>query len=80
MEPYIGTVDLFAFSYAPNGWMTCEGQLLQIADYTELFSLIGATFGGDGRTTFALPNLKGKEQVKGMHYCIAVSGNYPPRS
>lgn len=79
MEAYTGTVELFAFSFSPQGWMTCEGQLLQITQYSALYSLLGATFGGDGRTTFALPNLKGKEPVKGMHYCIAVEGNYPPR-
>ena len=79
MEPYIGMVELFAFNYAPRGWVACEGQLLSIADNTQLFSLIGNTYGGDGRMNFALPNLKGKEPVKGMHYCIAVQGEFPPR-
>jgi microcystin-dependent protein len=79
MEPYIGTVELFAFNFVPKEWLPCEGQLLSIADYSALFSLLGTTFGGDGRTNFALPNLKGKEPVQGMHYCIAVQGGYPPR-
>jgi microcystin-dependent protein len=79
MDIYIGTVELFTFNYAPNGWLKCEGQLLQISQYQELFSLVKTTFGGDGVTTFALPNLKGKEPVPGMHYCIAVAGTFPPR-
>ena len=79
MEPYMGTVELFAFNFAPRGWVPCEGQLLLITQNQPLFALIGSTFGGDGRTNFALPNLKGKEPVKGMHYCIAVQGTFPPR-
>lgn len=79
MESYTGTVELFAFNFAPKGWEPCEGQLLSIADNTQLFSLIGNTYGGDGRTNFALPKLKGKEPVQGMHYCIAVQGEFPPR-
>jgi microcystin-dependent protein len=80
MESYIGTVELFAFNFAPKGWERCEGQLLSIADNQQLFSLIGNTYGGDGRTNFSLPNLKGKEPVQGMNYYIAVYGIYPPRA
>lgn len=79
MDVFIGTVELFGFNFTPQGWMTCEGQLLKVSQYSALFSLLGATFGGDGMTTFGLPNLKGKEPEKGLHYCIAVEGEYPPR-
>jgi microcystin-dependent protein len=59
-EPFIAEIRIFAGNFAPRGWAFCEGQLLPIAQNTALFSLIGTTFGGDGRTTTALPNLKGR--------------------
>lgn len=55
--PYIGEIRLFAGNFPPNGWMTCDGQLLAISEYDTLFNLIGTTYGGDGQETFALPNL-----------------------
>lgn len=55
--PFVGEVRLFAGNFAPTGWMLCEGQLLPISQYTALFSLLGTSYGGDGKTTFALPNL-----------------------
>jgi microcystin-dependent protein len=58
-EPFLGTVVLFAGNFAPRGWAFCQGQLLPIAQNTALFSLLGTTFGGDGQTTFALPDLRG---------------------
>lgn len=79
MDVYMGMVALFANNYAPKGWAFCEGQILPIAQNTALFSLLGTMYGGDGRTTFALPNLKGKEPDPNMHYCIALNGIYPPR-
>ncbi len=60
MDPLIGQIQAFGFNFAPRGWMQCNGQLLSIAQYTALFSLIGTTYGGDGRTTFALPDLRGR--------------------
>jgi microcystin-dependent protein len=63
MEPYIGQIQLFAFGWAPVGWQVCAGQLLPIASNTALFSLLGTTYGGDGRTTFALPDLRGRVPV-----------------
>jgi microcystin-dependent protein len=60
MDEYLGTVKLFGFNFAPRGWMTCQGQLLSIAQNTALFSLLGTTYGGNGVTTFALPNLAGR--------------------
>ena len=58
-DPYLGSVALFAGNFAPRGWMKCEGQLLDIASNMALFSILGTQFGGDGRTTFALPDLRG---------------------
>ncbi len=63
MNPLIGQVMLFAGTYAPVGWMFCQGQLLSIAQYDVLFAIIGTTYGGDGQTTFALPNLSGRVAV-----------------
>lgn len=63
MEPYIGQVCLFGFNYAPKGWAQCNGQLLSIAQNSALFSLLGTTYGGDGRTTFALPDLRGRVAI-----------------
>ncbi len=60
MEPFIGQIQLFGFGWAPQGWATCDGQLLSISSNTALFSLLGTTYGGDGRTTFALPDLRGR--------------------
>lgn len=60
MEPFIGDIRMFAGGYSPNGWALCDGQLLSIASYDALFSLIGTTYGGDGQTNFALPDLRGR--------------------
>jgi microcystin-dependent protein len=58
-EPMIGEIDITAFNFAPKGWALCNGQTLSIAQNTALFSILGTTYGGDGQTTFALPNLQG---------------------
>lgn len=59
--PYIGEIRMFGFSRgAPNNWQTCDGSLLPISQYDALFSLIGTTYGGDGQTTFAVPDLRGR--------------------
>jgi microcystin-dependent protein len=63
MEPYIGEIRMFAGNFAPQGWAFCNGQLLSIAENDVLFSLIGTTYGGDGQTTFALPDLRGRIPV-----------------
>ena len=62
-EPFIAEVRIFAGNFAPRGWAMCDGQLLSIAENTALFSLIGTTYGGDGRTTMALPNLMGRSAM-----------------
>ena len=62
-DPFIGEVVLFAGSFAPEGWALCDGQLLSIPSHTALFSILGTTFGGDGESTFALPDLRGRTPV-----------------
>jgi microcystin-dependent protein len=62
-EPYIATITAFGGNFAPAGWMFCQGQLLPIADYDVLFSLVGTTYGGDGQVTFALPDLRGRRPI-----------------
>ncbi|WP_338822252.1 tail fiber protein [Bradyrhizobium septentrionale] len=59
-QPYIGEIRMFGGNFAPNGWMFCQGQLLAISENDALFNLIGTTYGGDGQSTFALPNLQGR--------------------
>lgn len=63
MDPFIGEVAMFAGNFAPRGWAKCEGQLLPISQNTALFSILGTTYGGDGRTTFALPDLRGRVAI-----------------
>ena len=63
MEPFIGQIQPNGFNFAPRGWSLCWGQLLPISQNTALFSLLGTTFGGDGRTTFGLPDLRGRSMV-----------------
>ncbi len=62
-SPYIGEIRMFAGNFAPAGWMTCDGQLLPISEYDTLFNLIGTTYGGDGTSTFALPNLAARVPI-----------------
>jgi microcystin-dependent protein len=62
-EPFIGQITLGGWNFAPRGWATCSGQLLPISQNTALFSLLGTTFGGDGRTTFSLPDMRGRTVV-----------------
>ena len=63
MEGFIGEVKLFAGTFAPRGWYFCEGQLLAIQEHTTLYSIIGDQFGGDGRTSFGLPDLRGRTPI-----------------
>jgi microcystin-dependent protein len=60
MEPFLGEIMLAGFKFAPTGWAFCDGQLLSIVQNQALYSLLGTTYGGDGATTFALPNLQGR--------------------
>src|SRR5690606_37421738 len=63
MEPFIGQIMMFAGNFAPRGWALCDGQLLPIAQNSALFSILGTTYGGNGQTTFALPDLRGRMPV-----------------
>ncbi len=67
MDPYIGQIEAFAFNFAPKGWAQCNGQLLSIAQNSALFSLLGTVYGGDGRTTFGLPDLRGRVAINQGH-------------
>lgn len=62
-SPFLGQISTFGFNFAPSGWAMCNGQLLSISQNTALFSLIGTTYGGNGQTDFALPNLQGRVPV-----------------
>jgi microcystin-dependent protein len=79
-SPYIGEVILVGFNFAPTGWAMCNGQLMSIAENDALFNLIGTTYGGDGQTTFALPDLRGRVPISqgqgaGLsNYAIGESG------
>ena len=62
-KPYLGEIRIWPASFAPQGWAFCHGQLLAVAQANALFQLIGATYGGNGQTTFALPNLRGRVPI-----------------
>ena len=62
-NPFVGEIRLFAGNFAPQGWMTCDGQLLPISQFETLFNLIGTTYGGDGQQTFGLPNLAARVPI-----------------
>ena len=83
MEPILGEVRLFPFTFVPAGWLQCQGQTLQIASNQALFSLLGNNFGGDGATTFGIPDLRNDNPWSAIPgvvgVCIAVSGTYPNR-
>lgn len=64
MEPFLGQIQPFGFNFAPRGWAFCDGQLLPISQYSALFSLLGVYYGGDGRSTFALPDLRGRVSMQ----------------
>ena len=74
-QPYVGEIRMFAGNFAPAGWMFCEGQLLAISEYETLFNLIGTTYGGDGQSTFALPDLRGRVPMHfGNGFTLAETG------
>jgi len=79
MDPLLGQIQLFPYNFAPRGWLACTGQLLAINQNQALFALLGTNFGGDGITTFALPNLQGKAPAANLQYCIATVGAFPSR-
>ena len=80
MEPFIGEIRLVPFNYAPKGWAICAGQLLPINQNQALFALLGTTYGGNGQTTFALPDLRGRipigagQSTAGSSYPLGATG------
>lgn len=80
MDPTLGEIDVFAFNFAPANWMECAGQTLSISTNQALYSLLGTTFGGNGSTTFCLPDLRSASLFStNMKYYIAMQGIYPSR-
>ena len=74
-QPYVGEIRMFAGNFAPAGWMFCEGQLLPISENETLFQLIGTTYGGDGQSTFALPDLRGRVPIhQGKGFDVGQAG------
>ena len=74
-QPYVGEIRMFAGNFAPAGWMFCEGQLLPISENETLFQLIGTTYGGDGQSTFGLPDLRGRLPMhQGNGFTLAEQG------
>jgi microcystin-dependent protein len=74
-QPYVGEIRMFGGNFAPAGWMFCEGQLLPISENETLFQLIGTTYGGDGQSTFALPDLRGRIPIhQGNGFILAETG------
>ena len=74
-QPYVGEIRMFAGNFAPAGWMFCEGALLPISEFETLFNLIGTTYGGDGQSTFALPDLRGRIPIhQGNGFILAETG------
>ena len=74
-QPYVGEIRMFAGNFAPAGWMFCEGQLLPISGNDTLFNLIGTTYGGDGQSTFQLPDLRGRLPLhQGNGFVLAQTG------
>jgi microcystin-dependent protein len=74
-QPYVGEIRMFGGNFAPAGWMFCEGQLLPISENETLFQLIGTTYGGDGESTFALPDLRGRIPIhQGNGFILAETG------
>src|SRR5436305_2487273 len=63
-DPFVAEIRIFGFNFAPTGWALCDGQLMPISQNTALFSLLGTTYGGDGKSTFALPNLQGSVPIQ----------------
>jgi len=74
-QPYVGEIRMFGGNFAPAGWMFCEGQLLPISENETLFNLIGTTYGGDGQSTFGLPDLRGRLPIhQGSTFKLAETG------
>lgn len=78
-NPYVGELRIFAGNFAPQGWLMCDGQVVSISDYDTLFNLLGTTYGGDGQSTFGIPDLRGRVPVHqgsgpGQNYVMGQTG------
>lgn len=78
-QPFAGETRIFPFNFAPAGWLQCQGQLVPTEEFPALFAAIGTTYGGDGATTFALPNVAPLESADGspVSVCISLYGEVP---
>ena len=75
MDPFLGEIRIFSFDFAPQGWAACNGQLLKIAQNSALYALLGTKYGGDGKTTFGLPDLQGRVPLDvGAGFAVADKG------
>ncbi len=79
MEYFLGTIQLFPYNFAPNGWVLCNGSLLDIATHQALYALIGTKFGGNGSTNFAVPDLRSAAIGPYNQYYISMGGIWPSR-
>ena len=81
METFLGSLLLVPYNFTPQGWASCNGQTMQIADYQAVFSLLGVTYGGDGIRTFNLPNLPAMKDANGnpLNWIVCLNGIYPSR-
>jgi microcystin-dependent protein len=78
-QPYVGEIRMFGGNFAPAGWMLCQGQVVPIDQYDTLYNLIGTTYGGDGQSTFALPNLQGRLPMhQGAGFVMGQTGGVEP--
>ncbi len=81
LEPMISQIAVFGSNFCPKGWMEAKGQILRINEHQALYSLLGTNYGGDGRTSFALPNLPSNQTGSGAPViCIAMTGLFPSRN
>ncbi len=81
MDPYLGQINAYPYTYEPANWALCDGRVMQISAYQTLYSLLGTTFGGDGVTTFNLPDLRPAATGSGhvRYFMCVANGVYPPR-
>jgi hypothetical protein len=79
MDAFVGTILLLPINYDIYGWSLCDGREIRTSDYQALFAILGTKFGGDGKSTFGIPDLRGKEPAPNMAYYIAMVGIWPSR-
>lgn len=80
MDQFLGQIELFPYGFAPQDWALCDGRLLQINQNQALYALLGTTYGGNGTTTFGLPDLRSAALGQYNQYYIALSGIFPSRN